>query len=266
MSWMKRTICLWTILLSMLCLPVQAADGNTEFGETLDGFPLHLNGSPNYVFVWGNQGTGDYIKRDSLKLVRHAAPTYYEITVEVAYVGDASKGNTEIASTKMMGFEYSFDAKGRRLLYSPRDLESWLYIDADNDRGMNAERKAIGEMAYYLIFGKPFYGYLADYDSNFYTSSGYAGVRGVALAGSDEQNSFYVCPGTLYEKSDGFSVFVKIGPEVKELKDYIMEFSLMEGIWYYAFYIQNQPPVWQPLAGNQIYQRIWQIANHYRAK
>lgn len=265
MSRKKKVICVWAVLLLILCLPLSAmAEEKTDFSKTLEGFPLHLAGDPNYIFVWGNEWSADYIKRDSLKMIRHAAPTFYEITVEVAYVGGAVNGGKEIASTKLLGFEYSFDEKGRRLLYSPKDLESWLYIDADNDRGMNAERKAIGEMAYYLVFGKPFYGYLANFDSSFYSSSGMAGVRGVAPAGTEGENSFYVCPGTLHEDAHGFSVFVKIGPDVKNLKDYIMEFALMEGIWYYSFYVQNQPPVWQPLAGNPLYQRIWQIAAHYR--
>ena len=90
MSWTKRVICLWAVVWAVLCFPLAVmAEEKTNFGETVEGFPLHLDGNPNYIFVWGNEWSADYIKRDSLKLVRHAAPTCYEITVEVAYVGDA---------------------------------------------------------------------------------------------------------------------------------------------------------------------------------
>ncbi len=235
-----------------------------DFSMTMNGYPLHLEGDPNYVFVWGNKWSADYIRRDSLKMVRHSAPYFYEITVEVAYVGDILEGNRKIASTKTMGFEYYFGPEERRLLYSPQELDNWVYIDADNNRGSNAERKAIGEMAYYLLFGRPFYGYLANYDSNFYTSSGMAGLRGVAFAGTEKANSFYVCPGTIHESADGFSVFVKIGPDMENLADYILEFNLMEGAWYYSFYIQNQPSQWNLMERGTVFQRIWQIANYYR--
>ncbi len=264
--WRKRKILfLWAVLLAVFFLPAYGMAGEkTNFKETLEGFPLHLGGDPNYIFVWGDKWSADYIKRDSLKLTRHASPACYEITVEVAYVGDAMKGSTDIASTKVLGFEYTFEDNKRRMLYSPKDIDSWIYIDADNSRGMNEERKAIGEMAYYLAFGKPYYGYLGDYDSNFYNSAGMAGVRGVVLAGTEGDNSFFVCPGTIYEGRDGFSLFVRIGNEISRLKDYIMEFSLREGVWYYSFYVQNQPPQWELLSKNQVYQRIWRIANYYR--
>ncbi len=235
-----------------------------DFSLTANGYPLHLNGDPNYVFVWGNKWSADYIRRDSLKMVRHSAPYFYEITVEVAYVGDILEGNRKIASTKTMGFEYYFGPEERRLLYSPQELDNWVYIDADNNRGSNAERKAIGEMAYYLLFGRPFYGYMGNYDSNFYASSGKAGLRGVAPAGTEEGNSFYVCPGTIRDTTEGFSVFVKIGPNLESLADYILEFNLMEGSWYYSFYIQNQPAQWNFLERGTVFQRIWQIANYYR--
>ncbi|HCB92799.1 MAG TPA: hypothetical protein DEP57_03150 [Selenomonas sp.] len=264
MTWKKIGLLLCSVLLVMMWLPTYAIAGDkTDFSKTLEGFPLHLGGDPNYVFVWGDEWSADYIKRDSLKLTRHASPACYEITVEVAYVADAAKGGTEIASTKTISFEYTFE-NTRRMLYSPGNIESWIYIDYDNNRGMNEERKAIGEMAYYLVFGKPYYGYLSGYDSSFYNSAGLAGVRGVAPAGTEGDNSFFVCPGTIYEGGDGFSLFVKIGNDATKLKDYILEFSMKEGVWYYSYYVQNKPPQWELLSGSQVYQRIWRIANYYR--
>ena len=251
------------LLLPALALAAQFEDSTTG---SEGRFPPHLGGNPNYVFAWGDGYTGDYIKRDSIRLVRHVAPTYYEISVEVAFVGNALQGNTDVGSTKLYGFEYSIDGNNaRRLLYSPQDRVSWLYIDAENVRGANAERKAIGEMAYYLVFGKPFYGYLAGYNSDFYMPSGRSGVIGVALAAQDGKNQYYVCPGTIHDVSEeAFSLFVRIGPDAEHLKDYIMEFTMAEGTIYYSFYVQGQPPTWRPIAENQVYQRVYRIAERFR--
>jgi len=229
-------------------------------------FPLHLGGNPNYVFVWGNDWSGDYIVRDSLRIVRHTAPSWYEITVEVAFVGDVLQGNREVGSTKRMGFEYSFEQEGRRLLYSPEDNSGWGYIDANNNRGMNAERKAIAEMAYYLAFGKPFYGYLSGFDSRFYDAAGLIDQRIMVGIGSDGKGVYYICPGTIHETRDGFSMFVKHGADAGSMKDYIVEYMLQDGILYYSYYIQGQAPSWQPVSSSSIHQRMYRMAENYRSK
>ena len=259
----KKTICFCLLLAAFSGTPVLAADPSPSTGRAVE-YPAHLAQDANYVFAWGSGRTGDYIRRDSLEVTRHAGPSFYEIRAQVAFVGDALEGQTEIGSLRDYVFAYSFEEGGRRLLYKPPDRESWLYIDATNNRGMNSERKAIGEMAYYLAFGKPFYGYLGGYDSSFYTTSGTTGLRGAVLAAKDEKNSYYVCPGTIHETEQGFSLFVKIGPDTESLKDYIMEFALMDGIYYYSLYIQDRPPVWKPLLGNAVCLRIYQSANRYR--
>ncbi|WP_101913307.1 hypothetical protein [Megasphaera vaginalis (ex Bordigoni et al. 2020)] len=124
-------------------LPLQAA------------YDYHLNGDHNFVFVDGHMGTAWYLDKSSL-IVEQYAPPQYIIAVNVCTVQAADRGNKTISKVMTKRFFYNWDL---RQMYVDRDgTSNWRYLKPMGSWAETGFSMPAGEMAFYLAYGRRFYG------------------------------------------------------------------------------------------------------------
>ena len=161
-------------------------------GIALADYPRYLNGDPNCIIIAGHQGTGWYIKKNSVRTVEEQGPLS-KLTIEVLAVPRAYDGNINYSSINTYEFYYdSSNATSVEMGMNPqkvmghfnRSRGEYVYV---NPNASMAEIRVIlpaGEMAYAIKYKKKFYG------DGIYTfgDSFYSGV----LTGMDNQNNVAV--------------------------------------------------------------------------
>ena len=125
-------------------------------------YPAHINGDHDYILTFGRQGVGYYVQRSSLNVEQYKPPIYI-LSIKVYYVNDADRGGTRLSQPTTLRFRYDWDS---RAMYSD-SAGKWNYIDPKQ----YASNVAIGEMAFYIAYGKKFYGTNGYFNDDFYAAS-----------------------------------------------------------------------------------------------
>lgn len=130
-------------------------------------YPDYLGGKKNLILFDGRSGYADYLDTKSIK-VKKSDEHKCEITVKVVKADEPSK-QVKIISKEKYRFSYNLDSKK---MYVFRG-DSWDEIKPSKYSDIVAESDlyshSLGEMAYYIIFHKKFYGdiYNKDVDSDY---------------------------------------------------------------------------------------------------
>ena len=125
-------------------------------------YPDYLNGDRDYIIVDGQMGTGFYMKKSSLNVEQYAPPNYI-IAADVYMVNNADRGNTSYSSVKTWRVRYDWN---NRAMYVRTNDGGWRYLDPNADHAHTFVALPMGEMAFYILYGKKFYG---TYSDGFYT-------------------------------------------------------------------------------------------------
>ena len=121
-------------------------------------YPKYLNGDKNYVLVDGIQGRAWYAVRNSLNVERYNPPNYI-ISINIVSVGNADRGNTEIAGSNIHRFAYDWEYKKAYLVKNDGSLS----MLNPNAKGFRQTAMAdIAELVFYLAYKKKFWGSCSD--------------------------------------------------------------------------------------------------------
>ena len=120
-------------------------------------YPDYWNGDRNFIFVDGKQGAALYMKKSSLNVEQYAPPIYV-ISVDLYHVDDPDRNNTRYRSIDVRRFRYNF---AKREMYTQDRSGKWNRLMS----GVSSTTTSAGEMAFYIAYGKKFYG---DYPDDFY--------------------------------------------------------------------------------------------------
>lgn len=157
----RRILCVVFGLLLMMVSSVAFAN-----------YPTYLNGDTNYILAHGHQGVGTYVDKTSLNVQEYNPPEYIiAINVITAYSADGSQnglyngGEGKIADVTTERYLYNYDKRTMYGLSGTTGEGKLRYLDPNGP--MAVVRPAIvGEMAFYLAYGIPFYSSLGvDYSS-----------------------------------------------------------------------------------------------------
>ena len=146
----------------------------TVFAE-LAKCPVYLDADTNYILFadLGGQGAGLYVDRKSVKVIQEDDGGCI-ISIDEVQVPDANMGKTKITNRFNHTYSYVY-GKNVVMRFVPeaekiKGLDRWVKVDPTitNPEDDNFTYDArIAEMAYYLTYGKKFFG---TFDDDFYKS------------------------------------------------------------------------------------------------
>ncbi|MEE3453332.1 hypothetical protein [Dialister sp.] len=140
-------------LLFILSFLVLLAMGQSVFASS--SYPDHLGGDPNYILVDGHQGIGYYLDKSSIYLEKDD-PQLAILQFNVCTVNNAIKGATEIGH--VMTTRMFYDRVQCAMFTYNENTNKWNYINPTAPRAAVRGYMDGAEMAYYITFGKKFYG------------------------------------------------------------------------------------------------------------
>ena len=109
------------------------------------GYPVYLNGDPNYILVDGHMGNAWYIIRNSVRMDQNK-----NISCKIVSVSDADKGN--VSSSKPGEYLFYFNEKEKMAgIWEQYGLRPFKY---DGPRSVTMVKNGAGAMAYYIATGK----------------------------------------------------------------------------------------------------------------
>ena len=155
---MLKKIFSLTILLSAIIFSTTAA---------FPKCPTYLDADKNYILYadLGAQGAGLYVDRHTISIAEEL-PDSYTILVDTVQVPDAAEGKTRIVNRYV--HKYSFNLKKLTAFRYVNEENKWIKLDPTitntEDENFTYDVR-IAEMAYYLAYGKKFYG---TFDKSFY--------------------------------------------------------------------------------------------------
>lgn len=153
---MKRVLTLFCLLATLLIASVSHAASSYE---------EYYNGDRNYPIIWGRMGTAWYLDRSSLTCEDYNPP-YCILVIDVFSVSESSSGNQKISQAKPMRFIYDLNDLE---IYTDRNTgfaDDWRYLSPTGSNAESGLPMYVGEAAYYINFGKKFYGSRTWYDSS----------------------------------------------------------------------------------------------------
>ena len=128
-------------------------------------YPNHLNGDPDYVLTDGHMGTAWYMKKSSLNVELYDPPIYI-ISVSLYTINNADRGNTTYRDIITCRFRYDWN---NRAMYVETGYNEWYYLNPHGSWAETGIRMPTGEMAFYMTYGKRFYGTNGYFDDDFYS-------------------------------------------------------------------------------------------------
>ena len=154
----------WLLLVVAFCCFVFGG-----FNTANANYPVHLNGDPNFILVYGHMGTAWYLDRSSLNVQKYAPP-HYIIAVNIVSVRNADRGNTDINSVTTKRFLYNWNTRD---MYVERNLNAsdWRYLRPNGSWAETGVTMPTGEMAFYLAYNLKFYGSMSYFNPNFYAKA-----------------------------------------------------------------------------------------------
>lgn len=128
------------------------------------GYPIYLNGDPNYILVDGQMGGAWYLVRNTITekplVPGKESPT--GIDVDVVEVPDANNGATNI--TKTRHYTFTFQNENFAGTVSPQAIIMFKY---GADRSTTMIKHPAAAMSYYILKGKKWSKF--GYDDAFYS-------------------------------------------------------------------------------------------------
>ncbi len=135
-------------------------------GAALAEYPRFLNGDPNCIIIAGHQGTGWYIKKNSVRTLEQNGPIA-KLSIEVLAVPNAYDGNVNYSSINT--YEFYYDASTdtsvkmgmnpqKVMGYFNRSRGEYVYVDPNASMAEIRVTLPAGEMAYAIKYRKKFYG------------------------------------------------------------------------------------------------------------
>ena len=158
---MYRKIFLLTILLGAITFTATAA--------VFPKCPTYLDADKNYILFadLGGQGAGLYIDRKSVNVIQKDNGGCI-ISVDEVQVPDANLGKTKIVNRYTHYYSYVYEKN--IVMRFIDDEDKWVKVNPNitnpEDENFTYDAK-IAEMAYFLAFGKKFYG---TFNEDFYDS------------------------------------------------------------------------------------------------
>ena len=137
------------------------------FGKRFYVCPTYLDAEKNYILFadLGIHGAGLYVDRKSLNVIQEDDGGCI-ISIDEVQVPDANLGKTEIANRYTHHYSYVFDKKVVMRFIDEED--KWVKVNPDITDPENENftyDATLAEIAYYLAYGKKFYG---TFNENFY--------------------------------------------------------------------------------------------------
>lgn len=122
-------------------------------------YPDYLNNNPNLIFTDGHMDAGFYYDKSSVVNVYYNPP-YYKIAVNVLYVYNAGKGNTNI--TDISTNYYTYDYENRTLDVASYDPSTGTWHYTSNLKPTDSRARTMGtlypaELAFFQIYGLKFF-------------------------------------------------------------------------------------------------------------
>ena len=154
-----RNYFLITILLSVgICAAANAA---------ICKCPTYLDADKNYILFadLGAQGAGLYVDRKSLHIIQEDVGGCI-ISIDEVQVPDANCGKTEIVNR--FTHHYSYNTEKNVVMRFVDEEDKWVKVNPDITDPENENftyDATLAEIAYYLAYGKKFYG---TFNENFY--------------------------------------------------------------------------------------------------
>lgn len=151
---MKKLTAILCLLAALLIASVAQASSMYED---------YYNGDDNYPLIWGHMGTAWYLDKSSL-VCQDYNPPCYTLAINVISVENADRGNREISRVTTMRFFYNWND---RKMYVDRNTgaSDWRYLKPTGSNAESGMSMYVGEAAFYLDYGKKFYGSRTWYDS-----------------------------------------------------------------------------------------------------
>lgn len=139
------------------------------FGKRFYVCPTYLDADKNYILFadLGIQGAGLYVDRKSLNIIQEDVGGCI-ISIDEVQVPDANFGKTQIANRYVHHYSYVNDKNVVMRFLDEEDR--WVKVNSDitNPEDENFTYDAtLAEIAYYLAYGKKFYG---TFNENFYNA------------------------------------------------------------------------------------------------
>ena len=140
-------------LMSFVALILSANVGNAGYLDGNAAYPKYLDEQKTYVLCGVHAGTAWYVNRKSVDVVKFDA-SQIQLAVEVAVVPRAGDGDL---TAKYVRNEYLYDLAEHKM-YAVRDGEKVFIAPY----GSTAELPSSydGELAFFIVYGKKFYGEL----------------------------------------------------------------------------------------------------------
>lgn len=138
------------ILSFFICLLM----GQSAFASS-SSYPDYLGGDSNYILVDGHQGIGYYLDKSSIYLEKDD-PKLAILQFNVCTVNNAIDGATYIS--RVMTTRMFYDREQCAMFTYNENTNKWNYINPQAPRAAVRGFMDGAEMAYYITFGKKFYG------------------------------------------------------------------------------------------------------------
>lgn len=169
----------FTLLFTLLSLILTSA-------VALANYPTHLNGDSDYILIDGRMGTAWYLDKTTLEVEKYEPPIYI-INVDVVSAHSAidserdfySGGSGRITGTRHLRLFYNYS--DTKMYIDTTGNDGWKYLPPLAAAAVTRVNMPAGEMAFYLAYGKKFYGAyrwsgnglknVAVYDNAFYSKA-----------------------------------------------------------------------------------------------
>lgn len=155
---MKRIVSMICLLAVLMMASLAQASGYEDY----------YNGDRNYPLVWGQMGVAWYLDKSSL-VCQDYNPPCYTLAINVIVVPDADRGKRDISRVDTMRFFYNWND---RKMYVDQNTGSsdWRYLKPTGSNAESGLPMYVGEAAFYLDYGKKFYGSRSWYNSYLHKS------------------------------------------------------------------------------------------------
>lgn len=124
-----------------------------------DYYPKYLNNNPNLIFTDGHMDAGFYYDKSSVVNVYYNPP-YYKIAVNVVYVYDAGKGNTQISNVSTEYFTYDYENRTLDVASYSHSTGKWHYtsnLKPSDNRSRTMGTLYPAQLAFFQIYGLKFF-------------------------------------------------------------------------------------------------------------
>lgn len=149
-------------VLNVLCLLAMLLVASVSHGAS--PYEEYYNGDYNYPLIWGHQGMAWYLDKSSL-VCQDYDPPCYTLAINVFLVPEAGGGSREISREQTMRFFYNLSDLKMYVGRGTGASDDWRYLEPTGSNAASGRSMYVGEAAFYINYGKKFYGSRTWYNS-----------------------------------------------------------------------------------------------------